>query len=169
MLRVSTKRAVAYSLALLSSLVLSGCASTSPSLEPLSSIELGEVSPSEPRSDSGQADQPTPVSDELAELEIEDQSGLGYQVKLEEVRLSLGDGFIVITNQAGESVGYSVVTPDSQPVVVSLTFQVSSSQELSAQLFLDNGDGVFSRDLDFPISDEEGEIVREGFSYTLSE
>lgn len=169
MLSAIKKSAIACSLALLSALVLSGCSTTGTSLDPLASIELGEVSPSEPGSDSGQAEPATPVSDELAELEIEDQSGLGYQVTIEEVRLSLGEGFIVITNQAGESLGYSVVTPDSQPVVVPLSFQVSSSQELSAELFLDNGDGVFSRDFDFPINDEDGEIVRERFSYTLSE
>jgi hypothetical protein len=164
----SIYKSTACSLLLFSTLVLGGCSNASSSVDSFESIELGEVAPSAPGSDSGDADQVVPVSDELAELEIEDQSGLGYEVTIEEVRLSLGDGFLVITNQDGESLGYSVVTPDSQPVVVSLTVQVTASQELIGELFLDNGDGVFSRDLDFPVSDKEGEIDREKFSYTLS-
>lgn len=172
----------ALSLALILSLVLSGCSTTGSTLEPLTSIELGEpdtgtpgtetgtpgTETGTPGTESGEVVQINPVFDELAELEIEDQSGLGFEVKIEEVRLSLGDGFLVITNQEGEVLGYSVVTPDSQPVVVPLSLRASFSQELTGVLYLDNGDGVFSPDLDFPIRDDDGDGVRERFSYTVS-
>ena len=109
-----------------------------------------------------------PVSDDYAELEIEDQSGSGLEVSVEEASVSLGYGFLVVMNKAGEVLGYSVVSPDSQPVAVSLKNPLSSSQELIGELFFDNGDGVFSPDLDNPILNEEGESVREDFYYTLS-
>lgn len=180
MLGSNIKLLTSFSAALSLVLGLSGCTSTATPLEPLASIQLqspgtstpatddGEVIEVSPGSDDEVAVTATPVTDDLAELEIEDQSGLGYEVIIEEVRLSLGDGFLVIMNQAGEILGYSLVTPDSQPVLVSLTIQATNSQELTGKLFLDNGDGVFSRESDFQMMHEEEEFVEEQFSYSLS-
>jgi hypothetical protein len=162
-------KTISYLAALLLSLTLSGCSSPASPGESLSSIELGEQAPSKPEINEGEFGAIEPLTDDLSELEIDDQAGSGFEVIVEEVRLSRGDGFLVVSNQGGEALGYSVVTPDSQPVIVSLSFRISSSQELTGELFLDNGDGIFSRDLDFPIRDEEGEGVRENFFYTLSE
>lgn len=159
----------AYLVGMLLAFTLSGCTNPVSSVEPISSIELGEPGPSDPGNNVGDIVVVEPVEDELAELEIEDQAGFGFEVVVEEVRLSRGDGFLVITSQEGETLGYSVVTPDSQPVVVLLTSRISTNRELIGELFLDNGDGVFSRDSDFPIRDDEGELVREDFSFTLSE
>jgi hypothetical protein len=131
----------------------------------LSAIQLENASPNTSNDlvpEPGLANQ---VSDSFAELEIEDQAGNGQSVELDEVRLSLGLGFLVITNQEGSVLGYATVTPDSQPVSVSLTSKVTSSQELIGLLFLDDGDGEFSSQIDPKILGDEGEPVEEDFDY----
>lgn len=176
---VRVKDYLACSLAVLSMFLLASCSPQQTALEPLASVELGKIDadPSETnetestdgsQSQEGESVALDPVSDDYAELEIEDQSGSGLEVSVEEASVSLGYGFLVVMNKAGEVLGYSVVSPDSQPVAVSLKNPLSSSQELIGELFFDNGDGVFSPGLDNPILNEEGESVREDFYYSLS-
>jgi len=62
----------------------------------------------------------------------------------------------------------TLVTPQSQPVTVRLNSPVTTSQELHATLYLDNGDGVFELDLDLPILGEEGKLVHETFYYKVN-
>lgn len=149
-------------------IVLTGCSAPQEVQSSLTAIQLGV--PANPQTNQNPAigDGVSPVSDSFAELEIEDQLGDGESVQVEEVRLSLGDGFLVIVDRARTILGYAVVTPDSQPVVVKLTKKLSSSQELDAILYLDNGDGEFSPETDSQILDEESEIVSEDFQYRLT-
>jgi hypothetical protein len=53
-------------------------------------------------------------------------------------------------------------------VTIKLDYPLESSQELEAALYLDDGDGVFRLADDFPILDDEEELVHEGFYYRLT-
>lgn len=150
------------------SVLLSGCSTAPESEINLSSIDLRSAKPSSPTPGNTDSENSSPVSDSFAELELEDQSGSGERVAVEEVRLSLGRGFLVITDLAGNYLGSAIATPDSQPVVVQLDKQLLSSQELIGTLYLDNGDGIFGAESDVLIRDSEGEIVREDFDYKVN-
>lgn len=153
--------------AIVATLLITGCSSQPEEKPQLTAIQLASPSPTSSSAPSEEEPEPnSPVSDSFAELEIEDQGGPGQQVEVEEVRLSLGLSFLVITTQDGTVLGYATATPDSQPVSVTLTSRVASSQELIGILFLDNGDGEFSTETDFRIRDDEGELVEEDFDYT---
>lgn len=155
-------------MATLVSLTLSGCTATQETRPNLSSIQLGQTStpaPTQKLDDDGEI---SPVSDSFAELELEDQSGTGTSVSVEEVRVSLGDVFLVISDRQGQVLGYAIATPDSQPVQVDLDTSLTRSQELLGSLYLDNGDGIFKPEEDAPIRDGEGEIVSEDFDYRLT-
>jgi hypothetical protein len=153
--------------AIVATFLIAGCSALPEDKPQLTAIQLASPSASSTSSPTEEEPEPnSPVSDSFAELEIEDQDGSGQQVELEEVRLSLGLSFLVITTQDGTVLGYATATPDSQPVSVTLTSRVTSSQELLGILFLDNGDGEFSTETDSRIRDDEGELVEEDFDYT---
>lgn len=154
-------------MAISATVLISGCSSQAEDRLNLTAIQLASPSPSStPQSTESEAEPNTPVSDSFAELEIEDQGGEGKRVEVEEVRLGVGLGFLVITTQDGTILGYATATPDSQPVSVALTSPITSSQELIGILFLDNGDGEFSSTTDSRIRDDDGELVEEDFDYT---
>jgi len=159
---------VATSCAVVLSLALTGCATTPESEVALSAIDLRSAvsgSPSPTPSDSANLN---PVSDSFAELELEDQSGPGDRVQVEEARLSVGRGFIVIYDLQGNYLGSAIVTPDSQPVAVQLETRITASQELIGKLYLDNGDGIFDAESDLELMDGETEIVQEDFDYRVT-
>lgn len=147
-------------------LITGGCASQPETNSNLTAIELASPSPSSAQPSNTDPESNSPVSDSFAELDFDDQTGEGQLIEVEEVRLSLGLGFVVITDQEGDVLGYATATPDSQPVSVSLSDRVASSQELIGILFLDNGDGEFSIQSDSRIRDGEGELIEEDFYYT---
>lgn len=153
-------------IAIIGSFVMASCAVPSQKEFGLSAIQLGNASPIASNGDVTDPGQASQVSDSFAELEIEDQTGAGQSIELEEVKLSLGLGFLVITTRDGSVLGYSTVTTDSQPVSVAMTSKLTVSQELIGLLFLDNGDGEFSSETDYKILDDEGELVEEDFEYT---
>ena len=187
------KFASAMSLALVAtSALLSGCSAISPpeldlpvvslSGTPTPSASQSENSPVEPGEDNSANGTPKPsvspsksstenedeVSDGFAELEIEDQSGDGSSVEIEEVRQSLGNAILVIFDSQGRVLGSSPVTVRTQPVAVELNSPISRSQKLFAQLFLDNGNEKYDPDQDTPILDHDGDLARESFEYKLS-
>jgi hypothetical protein len=178
---------------LLTSLLVTGCSLTAtPEIE-LPSISLGETSTPSPsptpettpepsKSDAAEGtskpqahstkeseEQEDEISDGFAELEIEDQSGSGLSIDIEEVRLSLGKGILVIFDPKGQVLGSAQVTVKTQPVAVQLVSPIRKNQKLVAQLFLDNGNGAFDADLDTPILDHDGDLARESFDYKLSQ
>jgi hypothetical protein len=153
-------------LAIGATLLTAGCASQPAVDSELTAIQLASPSPSSTQISDEDSEPNSPVSDSFAELEFDDQAGDGQIVKVEEVSLSLGLGFVVITNQYGDILGYATATPDSQPVSVSLNSPVAFSQELIGILFLDNGDGEFASETDSRIRDGEGELIEEDFDYT---
>lgn len=146
--------------------LLSGCTPSPTEVARFETITLGSPSSVAPTNEPTEnPDENSPVSDSFAELDIDDQEGSGFEVKVEEVRLSLGKAFLVISSSQGEVIGYAVVTPDSQPVVIELDGKVAFSQKLTAGLYLDNGDEVFSKDSDRALKDEDGDLVEEEFDY----
>lgn len=186
-------------LASTAALALSGCASTSTPAELPTIIELStEATDSESLSESNDGfiakpDQPDKEGDsetaaaeqtdstessasdldyvrDYAELEIDDQMGDGTSVQIREIETSLQAGLIVIFDSTGSYLGEAIVSSTVQPVSIELATPIASSQELVAQLFSDNGNGVFdSKDLQVIESeDNEIEIIDEDFEYEIN-
>lgn len=185
-------------IALVPILVLTGCvgAPSEPELQ-FDSIALGEtgsVATAQPSSSAAAADEPQPsqepsqapsqepsaspsesesssdeyAQDRYAQIDIEDQSGDGVMVQIEEIRISGSNSFLVIYNTSGLVLASALVTPQSQPVTIKLQVPITSSQDLEAVLYLDDGDGVFDLNKDFPILDYEQELVHEDFYYRVN-
>ena len=181
-------------IALVPILVLTGCvgAPSEPELQ-FDSIALGEtgsVATAQPSSSAAAADEPQPsqdpsqepsaspsesesssdeyAQDRYAEIDIEDQTGDGVMVQIEEIRISGSNSFLVIYNTSGLVLASALVTPQSQPVTIKLQVPITSSQDLEAVLYLDDGDGVFDLNKDFPILDYEQKLVHEDFYYTVN-
>lgn len=106
-------------------------------------------------------------SDAFAELEVEDQSGDGHQILIEEIRITNRLGFVGIFDLKGKLMGYSKVTDKSQPVSVKLETKISSNSKLFARLYADNGDSSFDKTTDLLVIDDDGEMVIEDFDYWL--
>lgn len=181
-------------IALVPILVLSGCvgAPSEPELQ-FDSIALGETGsvataqPSssaaaseEPQHSQGPSQEPSTspsesesssdeyAQDRYAEIDIEDQSGDGVMVQIEEIRISGSNSFLVIYDNNGLVLASALVTPQSQPVTIKLQVPITESQELEAVLYLDDGDGLFDLNKDFPILDYEQELVHEDFYYRVN-
>jgi hypothetical protein len=151
-------------------ILLSGCTPDPTKVARFETITLGSPSNVAPTQEPTEnPDENSPVSDSFAELDIDNQDGSGFEVQVEEVRLSLGKAFLVISSTQGEVYGYAIVTPDSQPVVIELSKKLAFSQKLIAALYLDNGDEVFSLQSDRPLKDEDGDLVEEDFDYFVDE
>lgn len=123
--------------------------------------------PGETEGDLQDSEQPEFALDRNAEIEIEDQSGDGSSVMIDEIHISGGNSFLVIYDTTGLVRSSTLVTAQSQPVVVRFEVPIESSQELEAALYLDNGDGQFSLTDDSPLLDYERELVHEDFYYTV--
>ena len=167
---------------LLAALMLSGCAAgpSGPTLE-FESVDL--LAPTDAESEGSQNEQtsepvqsepadeevrPESAIDRFAEIEIEDQSGDGISVLIDEIQISAGNAFLVIYDSSGMVLGSTLVTPQSQPVRLRLDLPIETSQELEAALYLDDGDGKLSINDDIPIYDDERELVHEDFYYRVS-
>lgn len=181
-------------IALVPILVLSGCvgAPSEPELqfEAISLGETGSVATAQPSSSAAAAEEPQPVQesteepsaspsesesssieysqDRYAEIDIEDQSGDGVMVQIEEIRISRSSSFLVIYDNSGLVLASALVTPQSQPVTIKLEVPITKSQELEAVLYLDDGDGFFDLNRDFPILDDDSELVHEDFDYRVT-
>lgn len=147
-------------------LMLTGCASvesaTTLQFEQVQLTKSAEILTSEPQA------RPEYILDSRAEIEIEDQSGAGRSVAVEFARVERGAAFLVILNQSGEILGSAPIDPQSQPVTVVLTSPLTTSQELSAQLRWDDGDGVLNLDSDPILVEEHEDDVAEDFWYEVT-
>jgi hypothetical protein len=159
-----------------SAMLLAGCApvSSGPVANFESVILGGAQAPAQtPSSPDSPSENPSPeilldtewAVDEIAEIEIEDQSGDGKAVAIEELRVGREGVFLVIYDSTSLVLAAVPVSPKSQPVTVSLSPELTKSQELEAVLYLDNGDSIFDLSSDVPIVDDEGELVHEDFEY----
>lgn len=162
-------------------LLLAGCASSpaAPELQ-FDAIALGDapVATAQPSSSaqpeqasespaSSESNESEYAQDRYAEIDIDDQSGDGTMVQIDEISISGSNSFLVIYNNQGLVLSSALVTPQSQPVTVKLQVPITNSQELEAVLYLDDGDGVFDLRKDRPILDYEGELVHEDFDYRV--
>lgn len=116
--------------------------------------------------------QPSPAwtgaRDPLAEVEIDDQSGDGTSVTVDSIELARDAAMLVIRDRAGNVHAATRVTPHTTPVRVPLKQPVRTSQELVAELYLDNGNGRFDPRTDQPIVDDDGDLVREEFHFLVT-
>ena len=108
------------------------------------------------------------ATDRYAEIDIEDQSGDGSALLIEEIKISGANSFLVIYDSNGLVHASALVTPQSQPVMIKMQIPISDSQEMEAVLYLDDGDGQFNLNQDFPILDDENELVHEDFYYRVT-
>ena len=112
------------------------------------------------------------VADDTAEVEVEDQTGDGRTVQVEEVRIGAEPGFVVIYDAGRTVLGWTYVPSRVRGVTVELTTPVQASRELVAALFRDDGDRGFDPNVDPQIveqdhDDNETEPVTEDFDYLL--
>ena len=119
-------------------------------------------------SSSPESEEPNFAVDRSAEIDIEDQTGDGQLVQIEEIRVGRSNTFLVIYDSGGVVLASTLVSPQSQPVDVKLERTLTKSSQLEAVLYLDDGDGEFEIDQDSPLIDDEGELVHEGFEYIVS-
>jgi predicted secreted protein len=163
-------------LGVLSALTLSGCTlAPEKSLDGIERIQLG----SSVNSTQTQQPEETPeltsspekaqefAKDPEAEIEIEDQVGDGLTLSIHEVDIARGNAFLVVYNDANLVVAKAFVTPQSQPVTISFDVPMTSTQNLQAALYLDDGDGLFDLGKDLPIIGEEGQLVHIDFKYRI--
>ena len=161
-------RGQALLVVLLGALTLSGCAvAPAGDLENFEPISLGDnpaPAPTKTFDPEGQEY----ANDPSAEVDIEDQSGDGLLIQIDEIKVGRANAFLVIYDSSGLVIAQTLVTPQSQPVNLVLDSPLTRSQDLQAALYLDNGDGVFQLDLDLPLLGEEGELVHEDFYYKVA-
>ena len=161
----ASKRAGLVGLALAGPLLIGGCSSSEPVGTTVTAGE-GAIELSSP------AELPEPTAtaptatDPIADLEVDDQAGDGTEVAVTSVLLGREPALLVITDMTGQVLGVKQVSTRSQPTQVELQNPVTTSQELLASLYLDNGNGRFNP-ADTPMLDEENEPVSEDFDYVV--
>jgi hypothetical protein len=154
---MSTARARLIGLALAGCTALagSGCASDAPP----TALGPGIVTPggasagsasSPPPVDSSatptQSASPAPVRDDAAEIEVENQSGDGRTVRIQQAQLSRA-GFVVVYAKDGKRLlGSAKIKPstDNRPITVRLDRRLTASAQLLVVLHADDGDGRFN-------------------------
>ena len=161
-------RRKALLIVLLGAMTLTGCASVpAGDLENFEPITLGDnpaPAPTKTVDPEGQEY----ANDPSAEVDIEDQSGNGVSIQIDEIKVGRANAFLVIYDSSGLVITQTLVTPQSQPVNLFFDVPLTASMELQAALYLDNGDGIFQLDLDLPVLGEEGKLVHEDFYYTVT-
>ncbi|HVL84314.1 MAG TPA: hypothetical protein VM367_08550 [Pseudonocardia sp.] len=108
----------------------------------------------------GGGNRPAPVGDPGAEVDADDQTGDGASAVIREARVSAGPGWVaVLTDDDGVLLGSAPVEPGvSGPVTVPLTEPPpAGDDELTAALYLDDGDGVFDPATDPRVLDDDGD------------
>lgn len=132
-------------------IVLTGTASTTPS----PSASMNEV-PSKPKKS---------PSDPEAEIEIDDQSGDGTSLMIDEVEFSLNSVWLVIRSKQGELFHAELLNYGAKKASIQLMTPLTSGEYL-VSLHTDNGDGEFDISKDLMIRGHEREMAREDFDYT---
>lgn len=109
------------------------------------------------------------VTDDDAELDVDDQGGDGSQVVIDEARLTSGVGLVVVVDPVTRAVLGSVAIPQggARDLRVPLSPAVTGSRELVAMLYADDGDGEFDPSRDGRIVEDDGDAETEDFDYTV--
>lgn len=110
------------------------------------------------------------VEDPAAELDLEDQSGDGSAVVVEEVGLATGHGLVVVT-RAGDTtpIGAAVVRDGGVlGLTVVLDERLTSDERIRAVLYVDvDQDGAFDPAKDSVVVDDDGDIEADDADYRL--
>lgn len=142
---------------------VAACGGSTPSAEAGITLPAAPVvAPSAESSRATSTAAPATVRDPNADLEVEDQSGDGRTVRVDEVEAS-APGFVAIWTLDGVLLGSAPVRPDTVLLRVRLDAD-AGNRELRAVLYRDNGDGRFDPSAD-PVVTESGERVQETFEY----
>lgn len=150
---------------------LASCATTnSASLTlPTAAITLNGntvTSPSPSASASGDPSKPAKsLSDPEAEIEIDDQSGDGSSLMIDEVEFSLNSVWLVIRSKQGKLFHYELLTYGAKKASIQLMTPLTSGEYL-VSLHSDDGNGKFDITKDRLIRGHEKEMAREDFDYT---
>jgi len=113
-------------------------------------------------------DEPSSVTDAMADIDIDDQVGDGRSVVIEAVDTDLPAVHIVIETRDGVVLGSDLRTAGLQPVTLRLEQPVPEPTELVGRMLADDGDGILEIGVDWPVIDDEGEPVAEDFDYVFS-
>lgn len=124
---------------------------------------------SNPSAVSVTGDESSPVTDLLADLDIDDQVGDGRSVVIESVDTDLPVVHIVIETRDGQVLGSDLRTAGLQPVTLRLDQPVPGPAKLVGRMLADDGDGILEIGADRPVIDEEGEQVAENFDYVFTQ
>ena len=148
--------------------LLAGCASAPPrTIDEIPKITLGTQSSQAPElSEVPDSDQDY-ARDPKAEIEIEDQQGDGHLIEMHEIHVGRSSAFLVIYDQAGTVLVTTLLSQLSQPVSIALDSPILNSQKLRAELYLDDGDGIFKLTQDLPLIGENGKVVAGEFEYRV--
>jgi hypothetical protein len=155
---------------------LAGCASAvdvapkGADVEPIVvTLPTGEPSASPSAVSVTGGDEPSSVTDPLADLDIDDQVGDGRNVVIESVDTDLPAVHIVIETREGLVLGSDLRTAGLQPVTLRLDQPVPEPTELVGRMLADDGDGILEIGADRPVIDDEGEQVAEDFDYVFTQ
>lgn len=173
-------------------LALSACGGDNPTTEPAapassvvapSATEPASSAPASPSASASTESSPSPsvktteVPENDVELDVNDQSGSGSQIEIQQVLLP-GDGFVAIYAPTGELLG-SAEIGKSQTLTVKLDDKITKTGEYRAVLFADDGNGKFNADKDSQIieiendtdddddADDDADVVDDDFDYTV--
>lgn len=172
------RRSICATTLLAGGLSAAACGSDPPD-QPVGAIPGGEASaaasPATPASPQPAGDraggvQPNQVRDDLAELDVEDQTGSGASVVIEQARLGMGPGLVVITPATGNvPIGVGAIPANGATnLTVGLNSPVTSSGELRVVLYADSdGDGAFDPARDALVVDDEGEPEDDDTDYWI--
>lgn len=133
--------------------VRAGVAAPPPATSPVTSPDAGATTPARTQVDVG------------AELEVDDQSGDGRTVRVEQARLSDGTGHVALLDRDGRLLGSVPVPRGDRAVTVRLREPLRASAELVAVLHADDGDGRFERERDAVVVDDDGEREEDDLDY----
>jgi hypothetical protein len=110
------------------------------------------------------------VRDDGAELDLEDQSGDGSAVVVEEVGVSEGNGLVVVTRDGSTTPIGAAVVPDGgeRGLTVVLEERLTGDAKIRAVLYVDpDEDGAFDPAEDTVVVDDDGDPETDAADYRL--
>jgi hypothetical protein len=119
-----------------------------------------------PTSNSTSSQSPTvnPLYDPSAEIEVEEQSGDGSRLMIDEIEFSLERVWLVIRSKSGELFHAELLSYGAKRASIRLQKPLITGEYL-VSLHSDDGDDEFNEALEPILRGEERELAREDFEY----
>lgn len=105
-----------------------------------------------------------PVFDPSAEIEVDDQSGDGTLLEIDEVEFSLNQVWLIVRSKSGELFHSELLSYGIKKVNIQMNVPLVTGKYI-ASLHNDNGDRIFDSSVDLILREEEDELVREDFDF----